>query len=367
MRWWSGPIAFLSPRYRAAMRTLQATIRGGDLPSGMEAYHAVRSVQEQVGAWKKVSPSTWPPRPPKGVATLGSVVSNLDRELGKLGLLLGLADLSALPLSELEELLKRLASQSAAVSNLLDIRKLERAFADSGVNGITSTIGNTIPQEHAEAAVEHSWLRAVADDILLRDPQLSSFTQAAHSRNQANFVRMDRQHLTTSAQRIKRAAAEAAVTSMNAHRQETYLLQAEAGKSRRHLPVRRLLRQAPNVLTAIRPCWTMSPLMVAELLPPDSSLFDVVIFDEASQIPPAEAIGSLARAPQAVIAGDELQLPPTTFFQKELEDEEVDAEEDDDDVVPAMPIEHFDSLLNVAQSDIAIRKEQLKMALSQQR
>ena len=90
----------------------------------------------------------------------------------------------------------------------------------------------------------------------------------------------------------------------------------------------------------------------------------MVIFDEASQIPPAEAIGSLARAPQAVIAGDELQLPPTTFFQKELDDDEEsedgDTEEDGDYVVPATPLEDFESILDVAQSDIAIQKEQLR-------
>lgn len=111
---------------------------------------------------------------------------------------------------------------------------------------------------------------------------------------------------------------------MNAHPHESTLVRREAAKRARHLPVRRLFQRAPHVLTATRPCWAMSPLLVAELLPANSDLFDVVIFDEASQIPPAEAIGVIARAPQVVIAGDDRQLPPTSFFVRYgvAEDEE---------------------------------------------
>jgi superfamily I DNA and/or RNA helicase len=65
------------------------------------------------------------------------------------------------------------------------------------------------------------------------------------------------------------------------------------------------------VLFALKPCWAMSPLMVSQVLPA-SRLFDLVIFDEASQIVPADAIASMIRAHQVVVAGDDHQLPPTT-------------------------------------------------------
>ena len=100
------------------------------------------------------------------------------------------------------------------------------------------------------------------------------------------------------------------------------------------------------MLTAIRPCWAMSPLLVAELIPADSDLFDVVIFDEASQIPPAEAIGVLARAPQAVIAGDDRQLPPTSFFASRIPDDD-EEEEDNQDTALTSDIE---SILDVAKA-----------------
>ena len=153
---------------------------------------------------------------------------------------------------------------------------------------------------------------------------------------------------------------------MNAHREETDLLRRQAALKRRHLPVRRLFRQAPNVLTLSDPCWTMSPLQVAEILPVDAGLFDVVIFDEASQIPPAEAIGSIARAPQTVIAGDDRQLPPTNFFQKqEADGPDSDDDDDEDDQYSETALtDGIESILDVAKA-IPIREEMLQMALSQ--
>ena len=80
---------------------------------------------------------------------------------------------------------------------------------------------------------------------------------------------------------------------MNEHADETALIRREAAKKGRHLSVRQLLALAPNVLTTLKPCWTMSPILVSEMIPIEPRLFDVVIFDEASQIPPAEAVGRL--------------------------------------------------------------------------
>ena len=111
---------------------------------------------------------------------------------------------------------------------------------------------------------------------------------------------------------------------------------------RRHLSVRRLFARAPHVLSTLRPCWTMSPILAAQIVPANLQVFDTVIFDEASQIPPAESIGSLARAPQAVIAGDSRQLPPTSFFGSITDDE--DDDEDDD----LLQIEDIESLLDAA-------------------
>ena len=98
------------------------------------------------------------------------------------------------------------------------------------------------------------------------------------------------------------------------------LVRAEAGKARRHKLLRDLMPQASATLTAIKPSWAMSPLVVASTLPP-GRWFDVVIFDEASQVQPAQAISAISRARQVVVAGDERQLPPTNFFTVVSDDE----------------------------------------------
>jgi very-short-patch-repair endonuclease len=120
-------------------------------------------------------------------------------------------------------------------------------------------------------------------------------------------------------------------------------IRKQAALRRGHVPLRRLLDQTSDVLFALKPCWAMSPLMVSQVLPA-TRLFDVVIFDEASQIVPADAIPAIMRGHQIVVAGDDRQLPPTNFFRQvgEIEeerdegerwsgDDEADLREDDDE------------------------------------
>lgn len=86
--------------------------------------------------------------------------------------------------------------------------------------------------------------------------------------------------------------------------------------------LRTLFAEIPELLKVVAPCMLMSPFTVSQYLPPDPNLFDMVIFDEASQLPTCEAVPSLARAKSAIIVGDPKQMPPTSFFMNVGEDEE---------------------------------------------
>ena len=79
------------------------------------------------------------------------------------------------------------------------------------------------------------------------------------------------------------------------------------------------------MLPRLKPCLLMSPLSIAQYLPAGHQIFDVVIFDEASQITTWDAIGALARGKKVVVVGDPKQLPPTNFFGRQ--DNDGDAEE----------------------------------------
>lgn len=107
------------------------------------------------------------------------------------------------------------------------------------------------------------------------------------------------------------------------------------------MPVREMLGRTREVVRLIKPCFMMSPLTVSQFLPGDYH-FDVVIFDEASQVRPADAINCVYRADSLIVAGDEKQLPPTSFFDSAVED---DSEQYDEDV-----LDTFESLLHACKA-----------------
>lgn len=109
---------------------------------------------------------------------------------------------------------------------------------------------------------------------------------------------------------------------------EMGLLEHLAGQKKIRVPVRDITRRAGRALLSLKPCWMMSPLAVAQYIQKNTIEFDVCIIDEASQMPPEDAIGALFRSRQAMIVGDTQQLPPTNFFHKNIADTADDEESD---------------------------------------
>ena len=103
----------------------------------------------------------------------------------------------------------------------------------------------------------------------------------------------------------------------------------EMSKKTKVKPLRLLLKDDFNIIQEIKPCFLMSPLSVSTYLTADTSNFDMVIFDEASQVFPEDAVGAIYRSKQVIIVGDSKQMPPTTFFQSTYDDVEYDEEDDD--------------------------------------
>ena len=263
----------------------------------------------------------------------------------------------SLSAEELRVTLQGLVSHEQVAGRLPRLRELERGFDVAGIGQIISAVGAGVPVDLATQAVDCAWLQGVWSDLGISEPRLAGFVGEAHNRSRDEFARLDVHHLQLNPDRIRREATEQAVAAMNEHPEQRDLVRREAVKRSRHLSVRQLVHQAPEVLCGLRPCWMMSPLQVAELIPADGELFDVVIFDEASQIPPAEAIGALARAKQAVVAGDDRQLPPTSFFRSQ-EPEDYGDESDDADDGLAM-VSNIESLLDVVKG-LPIKEQMLR-------
>lgn len=124
---------------------------------------------------------------------------------------------------------------------------------------------------------------------------------------------------------------------------EMHLLRNEIAKQKRHIPIRKLIARAGHALQALKPCFMMGPLSVAQYLEPGKLSFDLIIMDEASQLRPEDAVGALARGKQAIIVGDPKQLPPTSFF--DTLDLNTDGSGDSDGYIAQMS----ESVLDLAQ------------------
>ncbi|XEC96163.1 DUF3320 domain-containing protein [Paenibacillus tarimensis] len=168
------------------------------------------------------------------------------------------------------------------------------------------------------AAFERGLYKACANTIIALDEELSAFSGSLFEDTVNRFKEADRRFSELTRQEIA-ARLSSRVPQMSqeaAQSSEAGILQRAIRSGGRSVSIRRLFEQIPNLLPRLTPCMLMSPISVAQYLDPKGTKFDLVIFDEASQVPTAEAVGALARGTQAVVVGDPKQLPPTSFFSK---------------------------------------------------
>ena len=179
------------------------------------------------------------------------------------------------------------------------------------------------------------------DAATFADEALRTFDSRAHTTLIARFKELDRQQLIIARARIRALLSERRPKSswIEAASAEQTILRREAAKKRRLKPLRKLFAEVPRLITELKPCLLMSPITVAMLLDPEVYTFDLVVFDEASQIAPEEAAGAIVRGVQTIIVGDKMQLPPTRFF------EVVGGESGDEETSEAETGRVFDSIL----------------------
>lgn len=165
--------------------------------------------------------------------------------------------------------------------------------------------------------------RSVLETAELTSGEISSTSGRDLDGFAADFSRSEGEHFKANAARVLRIANVNLVSAVNQYPDQHVILKKEITRKRNFMSIRNLFVEAPNVMLAAKPVWAMSPLQVSRFLPA-KQLFDIVIFDEASQIRPADAIPSLIRAKQVLVAGDTRQLPPTDFFSKVIDSQPVD-------------------------------------------
>ena len=163
------------------------------------------------------------------------------------------------------------------------------------------------------------WLPLAID----REPVLRAFTSWEHKSRIDEFRELDEEAQKLSTQQVLRLIAHSLPARDEvARKSELGILRHQLNLQRPSMPIRTLISKLPETFTKLAPCVLMSPLSVAQYLPAGHALFDVVLFDEASQITTWDAIGAIARGRQSIIVGDPKQLPPTNFFGRAETDEE---------------------------------------------
>lgn len=162
-----------------------------------------------------------------------------------------------------------------------------------------------------ELAYARWWLPGAID----RDPVLRGFRSYRHEEILRDFRALDDHARSTAAIQVRRSLARDLPRPQEVpRRSELGLLRHQMELQRPSRSIREMIAAMPETFGKLAPCLLMSPLSIAQYLPADQAPFDVVIFDEASQITTWDAIGSIARGRQTIIVGDPRQLPPTNFF-----------------------------------------------------
>ncbi|MBF0622225.1 MAG: DUF3320 domain-containing protein [Magnetococcales bacterium] len=211
-------------------------------------------------------------------------------------------------------------------------RKVRDGAIDAGLESLVEAMEEGyVAADAVLKTLEVNYCRWYSRAIMDSDPVLRNFISLQHEQKIKDFIALDESFTQLTSQYIRARQCAKIPDADSIKRGSEYgVLRRELEKKMRHKPVRQLFSEAPTPMRQLAPCLLMSPLSIAQYLPVETEPFDLVIFDEASQITVWDAVGALARGRQVVVAGDPKQLPPTSFFGRSDQGEEEDVDSVDD-------------------------------------
>jgi hypothetical protein len=241
--------------------------------------------------------------------------------------------------AEADDLIKALQQDTAGQEEWHAYQRSRKALSSYGMGtAVDFCAAERVPAEQVPAVLERALLQGWAELILRGEEALSVVRAPERDALVAEYRKLD-------AALIENALGDI-INACNTRRPradvgEAAIIVREAGKKRKHMPVRTLLERSRHAALAVKPCFMMSPLTVSQFLPSDLR-FDVVIFDEASQVLPGDAVNCVYRGSSLVLAGDQKQLPPTSWMFGGLSADGEEWSEDSDD------LDDFESVLDLA-------------------
>ncbi|MDA0772327.1 MAG: DUF4011 domain-containing protein [Cyanobacteria bacterium] len=245
-------------------------------------------------------------------------------------------DFDKLSFSELSDHLEDLITNITKIEDWIEFKRLETEAKNLGMGQFVTALIHSPIKNIDAGMIKSLFLRKLyqlwADKIEIENPQMRKFSGDAQQLLIDKFTNLDLQLQAKNQYQVSKSLSlnwiEFASNILN--KQDLQVLSHELNKKKKHKPARLLIQEIPELLQTLKPCWMMSPLSVSQLIEVkknnnDHRLveFDLVIFDEASQIRTEDAICSIYRGKQLILAGDSNQLPPTNFFSQ------IDNDDDD--------------------------------------
>lgn len=192
----------------------------------------------------------------------------------------------------------------------------EQACRDAGLSPIVDQLSvGLLAPDCAIDIYRYARAEALWKQMIVLVPSLATLRGDERTALVEKFRGLERQLFIATAREI--AARHTAEIPSGAQGQMGYV-RGQIARRRGHASIRKLMESAGEAVQKIKPVFLMSPISVAQFLPPGSVKFDLVLMDEASQVRPEDAIGAVARSNSVVVVGDNKQLPPTHFFDRTI-------------------------------------------------
>ena len=234
-----------------------------------------------------------------------------------------------MPLKELNIVIDRLVASGPKFKAWSEWQAAKESVKEFQLNVLTEALeARTLLPDEAEEQVLTAFCRWLAPRLIDGSEDLVTFKASSHEQLIREFRKLDEDVARTTSDYVAAIAAQAIPDPFaKGSPKEFGVLARELQKKTRHKPVRSLFNEMGSRLLDLCPCMMMSPLSVAQFLPSDFDGFDLVVFDEASQMTTWDSVGAIARGKNVIVVGDPKQMPPTSFFSGAVD---VDDPDEDD-------------------------------------
>ncbi len=247
-----------------------------------------------------------------------------------------------------KECLNDIEENYSKLRDWVNYQEIRAECLSNGLEDICELYSSGMEHEKVVPVYKRCLLKALIWNVIADEPVLDKFTGNTFDESIREYKNLEDEliELTKEEMLYKLSHNLPSGHGDSGETAELKFLTKAITSNGRGLSIRTIMDKAPNVTRKMCPCFLMSPLSVAQFISPESELFDIVMFDEASQIRTCEAVGSLSRGRNAVIVGDPNQMPPTSFFMGDTFDEENVEIEDldsilDDCLILGMPETHL--------------------------